>query len=44
MTSVFQLHIPLIAGIRAITMVNVQNFDAKIYQHAIKWQKVMRLI
>jgi hypothetical protein len=25
-------------------MVNVQSFDAKIYQHLIKWQKGMRLI
>jgi hypothetical protein len=27
-----------------LQMVNVQNFDAKIYQHVIKWQKAMRLI
>jgi hypothetical protein len=27
-----------------LQMVNVHNFDARIYQHVIKWQKVMRLI
>jgi predicted GNAT family N-acyltransferase len=27
-----------------LQMVNVQNFDAKIYQHVIKWQKAVRLI
>jgi hypothetical protein len=25
-----------------LQMVNVQNFDAKIYQHVLKWQKAMR--
>jgi hypothetical protein len=27
-----------------LQMVYVQNFDAKIYQHVIKWQKAMRLV
>jgi hypothetical protein len=27
-----------------LQMVNVQNFDAKIYQHVIKWHKAMMLI
>jgi hypothetical protein len=25
-----------------LQVVNVQNFDAKIYQHVLKWQKAMR--